>query len=327
MPLAQRKFDPLGAVRHFDSAGLPVRERFDAWRDSFEFFYATSPVADRENNADWRHSAWRLNDLVVTTHDLGPFVGHRGPTQIKRESEYQMLVRYVREGMQHGLHNGQPVVMQAGGVYIYRADREFSTLVKDRVRTMAVGIAFDPQILTPDQMPTLMALDPHAGSTRILKNIMERIEDTVCGRRCNQNSNLHQQFRSVLLDILRPKNATSPGRTASIAARRSAMKGFIDQNLNKPGFDVDQLFSAFGASRATIFRDFAPDGGLQHYVTSRRLERAFDDLSNTPPYRGKIQTVAAAHGFPDTGHFSRLFRQHFGITPSDTMMIGRLATK
>ncbi|MEM7058112.1 MAG: AraC family transcriptional regulator [Pseudomonadota bacterium] len=312
---------PITKVREFDGTGISLRERFDAWHDSFDYFYEAKRAADPDRPANWRHRGWYLNDLLITMHDLGPFVGHRGPDQVKLELGYDLLVRYVREGTQHSLHEEIPVVMQAGQIYVYRADREFSTLVKDRVKTIAVGMSFDAQTFDTSLLPNFLALDPTDPNTKVLMNVMERMETAVMDPRKIYEPGLDLQFRAVLEDILMPTPLHEPPGKSAIQARQTAMKAFVDRNLDRPDFDIEQLLSAFGASRATIFRDFAEDGGLQHYVTSRRLNRAFRDLANAQPSRGKINEVATNRGFMDVGHFSRLFRQQFGITPSDALLI------
>lgn len=314
----------LRKIRDFNTNGIAVRERFDAWYDSFDYFYEAKRVVQPDHPANWQHKAWHMGELLITTHDLGPFVGHHGTDQIKRFSGYDLLVRYVREGVQHSLHEDVPVVMKAGNVYVYRADREFSTLVKDRVKTIAIGLSLESDLFNSADLPNFLELDPNVPGTSILKNIMEMIEKTVeCAAEPAQ-PDLDLQFVAILAKLLNPKQQDGSSRRFAIRARKTAMKSFVDRNFDKPGFDISQLLSAFGASRATIFRDFADDGGLQRYVISRRLDGAFDDLAKSTPSRGRVQQVAVARGFEDAGHFCRLFKLQYGITPSDAMIIGRL---
>ena len=49
------------------------------------------------------------------------------------------------------------------------------------------------------------------------------------------------------------------------------------------------------------------------YVRRRRIERAKQQLRNS---RSRLAEIAAANGFADQSHFSRLFRQYTGTTPS-----------
>ncbi|MEZ0298542.1 MAG: helix-turn-helix transcriptional regulator, partial [Candidatus Methylacidiphilales bacterium] len=49
------------------------------------------------------------------------------------------------------------------------------------------------------------------------------------------------------------------------------------------------------------------------YLNARRLERARTQLPNP---RLTIAEIAFANGFQDAGYFTRKFRQHYGVPPS-----------
>ena len=97
------------------------------------------------------------------------------------------------------------------------------------------------------------------------------------------------------------------------------MKTFIDRNLSNPDLGIEALLNTFGASRATIYRDFGDDGGLQRFILTRRLQRAYRILSEATPSRGAVQDAADRSGFLTLAHFSRSFRDHFGERPSDVL--------
>ena len=50
------------------------------------------------------------------------------------------------------------------------------------------------------------------------------------------------------------------------------------------------------------------------FVTNTRLEKARDLLQNP---RSSIKEVSAAVGYNDQNYFSRLFRNQFGMTPTE----------
>ncbi len=102
-------------------------------------------------------------------------------------------------------------------------------------------------------------------------------------------------------------------------SRAEAMRDYIERHLPDPQLGFDALAQAFHASRATIFRDFAEDGGVSHYIRRRRLERAFAGLARSEGHRGLIADVARTWGFASVHTFSRQFRGAFGIRPSDVV--------
>ena len=56
------------------------------------------------------------------------------------------------------------------------------------------------------------------------------------------------------------------------------------------------------------------DKSFVSYLTWFRMEKAKEMLENG--YRGSIQEVAATVGYDDAYHFSKLFKKHYGITPT-----------
>jgi len=60
------------------------------------------------------------------------------------------------------------------------------------------------------------------------------------------------------------------------------------------------------------------------YVRELRLQRAYNLLVHDNASRDQIGDIAYRCGFEDPVHFTRLFRQRFGLTPSKLRSSGRL---
>jgi AraC-like DNA-binding protein len=60
-------------------------------------------------------------------------------------------------------------------------------------------------------------------------------------------------------------------------------------------------------------------GGVERYLRERRLGRCFAELAAADPATARIGKIAERWGFLDPSHFNRLFKQHFGLRPSDVM--------
>jgi AraC family transcriptional regulator len=80
--------------------------------------------------------------------------------------------------------------------------------------------------------------------------------------------------------------------------------------------DVDALAAEAGLSRAHFFTVFQRDTHVTPlvYANVLRFEAAIERLTHS---REPVADVAYGLGFSAPGHFSRFFRQHLGITPSD----------
>jgi AraC-like DNA-binding protein len=56
---------------------------------------------------------------------------------------------------------------------------------------------------------------------------------------------------------------------------------------------------------------------VANYVRELRLRRAHNLLSHGNASKEQISDIAYSCGFEDPVHFTRLFRQRFGLTPSE----------
>jgi AraC-like DNA-binding protein len=107
-----------------------------------------------------------------------------------------------------------------------------------------------------------------------------------------------------------------PAREALGTIALTRALDFIEANCSRPSLNVDEIVAAGGVSRATLYRLFAPLGGVAACTRKARLERARALLSD-PHIRGTIASIAHCCGFDDPLYFSRAFTDFFGFRPSN----------
>jgi AraC family transcriptional regulator, exoenzyme S synthesis regulatory protein ExsA len=95
---------------------------------------------------------------------------------------------------------------------------------------------------------------------------------------------------------------------------RSDLSEVMEQNYTKP-VSIKELAYLSGRSLAAFKRDFQSVYNMPpaEWIKIKRLERAKEILENSfLPVADVCYTI----GFENTAHFSRIFKEHFGITPS-----------
>ena len=85
-----------------------------------------------------------------------------------------------------------------------------------------------------------------------------------------------------------------------------------------------QISAEFGYDEAYFCRRFLKATGLtaMRYIMILRLEAA-KELLKDPSRIRTVGEVATACGFSDVSYFTKCFRKHFGITPSEIMHTGK----
>ena len=97
-----------------------------------------------------------------------------------------------------------------------------------------------------------------------------------------------------------------------IAAQALICRRFASTELSP-----DEIAHRLGCSRAHLYRVFARNGlTVAGYLREIRLQRCRAALAAAGP-RDTVSNIAYRCGFDDPVHFTRLFRQRFGLRPSE----------
>jgi len=101
-------------------------------------------------------------------------------------------------------------------------------------------------------------------------------------------------------------------------ALRERIKQHVAQHLADPGLTVDAIARALNVSRRQLYNAFAeePDG-VAGYILARRLEACRQAFADRASCHRSITDIALGYGFQNMAHFSRVFRTHLGMPPSD----------
>lgn len=101
---------------------------------------------------------------------------------------------------------------------------------------------------------------------------------------------------------------------------------FILANLEKP-LAVADLAEVSGFSRAHFSRIFAASEGMPpaEFVLQERMRRSARLLAGEAAM--SIKEVAAHTGFPDPNYFAKVFRRHFGTSPTEFRTTGMYASR
>ena len=100
-------------------------------------------------------------------------------------------------------------------------------------------------------------------------------------------------------------------------ALRDRILAYVRQHLRDPELSVDTIARALNCSRRHLYNAFAGEGeSIAAHVQRLRLEACVRELQQAGPNARPITDIALSWGFGNPSHFSRVFRDHTGMTPS-----------
>ncbi|HVE52283.1 MAG TPA: helix-turn-helix domain-containing protein [Ramlibacter sp.] len=101
-------------------------------------------------------------------------------------------------------------------------------------------------------------------------------------------------------------------------ALRDRIRAYVQQHLRDPQLSVDAIARALNCSRRHLYNAFGGEGeSIAAYIQRLRLQACVRDLQQGGAHARPITDIALSWGFGNPSHFSRVFRDHTGKSPSE----------
>ena len=127
-----------------------------------------------------------------------------------------------------------------------------------------------------------------------------------------------QSLSELLLTLARqpPAGAVETGGTAGQAALLHRIGQTVERKLDDPDLTPARVAQIEGISERYLQKLFEGTGdSFTHYLRERRLHRTSVDLANPAEAHQSVSEIAFRCGFSDAAHFSRAFRERYGLSP------------
>ena len=197
---------------------------------------------------------------------------------------------------------------------IVRPDRDYRSLILNLPRA-AIG----PLIPNADDA-VLKPIAPDSAALHLLIRYASAALDIDLPLPAElQRSMIDHIYDLVVAAIGGTRDAIALAKGRGIpAARLSAIKADILQNLLKRDLSIADVCAQHGISQRYLRMLFAGEQTtFSDFVLDRRLALARRRLGDPARLELAISAVAYQCGFGDLSYFNRVFRRHFGITPSE----------
>lgn len=306
---------PAAEVCRLVSAELAPGECFELYRDSsrdlYDVFAADVAPEDMRMRIVDRHAGGlALSEFSASVHGVRRTAAHlrRGPMESLR-------LRFYRGGCTQAVLRETPVTMRAGAIHVVDYSCESAALSHDVDQVSFflphAAIGYDPAL-----HPPYWRIDPGSPTGRLIVAAAGAVFARAGTMPLEDIRRRTDEIGSLVGSTLPDRPSLAEGRGVR-ALRAEAMKAHLDRRLRDPDLGIGTVAAAFGASRATIFRDFASEGGVASYIMRRRLEKAYLDLADQRPGRGAVARAADRWRFSSPSHMSRLFLERFGCRPGE----------
>jgi AraC-like DNA-binding protein len=302
------------------TADVPVADRLAVWGD-FVRRHIGPLKADTFGDRAFagrlelgRVGAMPLARILASRHRV-----LRTPSLIRKdERSYVKLVAQVG-GAACFEQNGRKVVLAPGEWSLYDTTKPYTVSNPEPINEIIMLLPRDRLVrlgLNLDEL-VVRRFAGRSGVGRLTYDLLVSAFDRMQREPDAQSENeLGDTIAHLVqLAVLEREGTTSEASQREIT--RDRVKSFIASNLNDPMLSLNRIAGAIGCSKRYLHKLFDEESeALNAFIWRSRLERIRQDLANPALAQSSITEIAFGRGFNSSTHFSRSFREIYGIAPS-----------
>lgn len=289
----------------FDSDGLPPEEAYDAYR---RLYGGGSDVSRSAGAFRARVHGVRLDSVLLFERELNGVV-HARAERVDDDGFDHFALHLVLAGELVGGPESRFERATANDLVLVDTRRSSRTEARG-LHVLTASMAREVVEAAAGHTEPLHGRVVSAPDTVVLRDLMLSIIRNAAHLPAEALPGVTRALIELLAATLNSGASPAAASRRVEFARREAAVRHIVAHLADRDIDADSIALAIGQSRSALYRLFEREGGVAHYVMTRRLGAVRDALEN-----GSSETLAmlaARFGFADESHMNRRFNRAYG---------------
>ncbi|MCW0233992.1 MAG: helix-turn-helix domain-containing protein [Ferrovibrio sp.] len=242
----------------------------------------------------------------------------RTPNQILNDDRGYVKIVAQIEGAGRFEQNGRKLILTPGEWSMYDTTRTYIVSNPEPINQLAL-------LLPRDRLTRLglnlddAAVHRFSGRQGVGRLVFDLLSSAFAELPALAGPRGGGEFADTIANLVRLAVLDQMGVQSDSAMRettRDRVKAFIQANLQDPMLSLDRVATAVGCTKRNLHKLFTiEDETLNSHIWSCRLDRVRQDLANPALLQRSITDIAFAWGFNSSTHFSRSFRERYGVAP------------
>ena len=313
---------------HFSTEQLPAKEKFHLWQESIAPLYDVSTTDPLNYRAEV--TVYDLGELLFAPNMMSGQEFRRYRALRERDSADHFVLQLILAGGNQGRNGRRDYSVRSGDICLYDLGRNLHCSAPDTSSlTVIIPRDFSLSYFNKISNPEGLVLTRETTMGRILGNHLKTIWQLLPTMDRTEIGRVNQ----VLMEVISTCYTSNPENQIEeeggfSQATQASIDAYIDQNLEMEDLTPEHLCKTFNCSRSYLYRLFQSRGGVAHSIQQRRLERSYRDLiQSSRSGSARIGEVACRWGFKSQAHFSRLFKEAYGLTPTEVATLAQTQGK
>lgn len=303
----------------FTTADLAPRDRFQAWRKTIEVLFESAPPK-RPSLSPFSATltAFHFGVFLLCHSQIDAGRYRRSARRLQWDDvDHFVLSLCLRGSVVFGRNGAFPARLRPLDIGILDLSASADILIAqgEAISLILPRTAMPPSVAGPSPRPGWVLLrESPLGA--FLGRLMVGLIAAAPRLGMHEATALALGLPAVVASCLGadPRCQPEGSRTARADIGRQ-LRLHIEKNLHLETLGSTKLMADLHLSRSQLYRQFEKTGGVGHYIRRRRLRRCLLTLCSPLHADQRIADIAYDMGFTDEAHFSRLFRQTFGVSP------------
>lgn len=300
------------------SAALPEAEQFEAWRSVIVEAHLPWDIPRIRCERFPAFMKQFRQDGVRITNCSSPQVvsGVRTRSIIAREDEAFLNVVYIAEGAETLRFGDTELALKAGMFTLWDSTRPMHFMTQPGLRQMTLMVPADRLRRRIPRVEDLVGtpMDGRSGLGGLFIEHLGALERRIGELPAHHSRAIIDGTLDLLALSLGSQNPAHDHSLRAVLLKR--VKHHIDAHLTDPALSVSGIARAHRITERYLHKLFEDtDTTVAQWIRRLRLERCWRDLACEAMAKRHITEVAYHWGFSDSSHFSRLFKQEFGLSP------------
>lgn len=308
------------AVSAASTDDVSPRDRAPFWREwIWKQFGGLESDLYGDTDFDGHMATARAGDVILTKLEANR---HRviRTEDLARHSEdgYLKIVAPIkgRAGVEQ---MGRQAWVGPGNWTIYDTTGAYAVGNPDRVEHLIVMLPKTQMVERGLRLNPLMAR-PVGGSSGIARVALATMRSTF-QELPNMSADAARGAGELITQLVHLSLLELAGQQTALTQRealKDRIRGYVALNLHNPALSVEQIAHALNCSKRHLYNAYADETEtLASHIQRLRVEACIRELQHPATLGRPITDIALSWGFNNPSHFSRVFREHTGLSPTE----------
>ena len=296
------------------------RERAPVWREwVWKHFGGLESDLYGDTDFDGEMLSSRAGDVILTRLEANRHRVVRTPDMARASDAGYFKIVAPLQGRAGVRQMGRSAWVNPGGWTIYDTTDAYAVDNPERVEHLIVMLPKARLMERGLQMESLMAR--HVGGASGIARVALTTMRSTYQELPNMSAAAAHGAGELIAQLVSLSLIELSGQETAVTQRealKDRIRAYVALRLRDPALSIDQIAQALNCSKRHLHNAFAGEADtLANYILQLRLQACLHELQQTGPQVCPITDLALSWGFSNLSHFSRVFRAHTGLSPSE----------